>query len=111
MTQPRVETIELPRDTDYGATVQFDQPVASFTEIRFTMREDWATGEDDNSGAVYTTALTPTGVYTATFAIPSAVARAALKKRYVHDIKVVTAGGERYQTQLGPVIIGPDVTR
>jgi hypothetical protein len=111
MTQSRVETIELQRDTDYEATVEFDQPVSAFAEMRFTVREDWAMGDQDNDGAVYTTLLTATGTYTAMLTIPSATVRSLLRKRYVHDIKVITTTGKRHQTQLGPVFVGPDVTR
>src|SRR6478752_4688516 len=112
MTQPRTETIELTRGDDYSATVTFDQPVSSFSEMRFTIREDWATSETDNSSAVFTALLTPSGTYTAELAVPHVDAVGLSKRRYVHDIQVTTSStGKQYTTQRGPVFVGPDVTR
>lgn len=111
MTQPRTETIELTRGDDFAATVTFDQPVATFALIRFTIRPDWARGEADNAGAVFTVELTPTGAYTAGFEISSAESQELQLDRYVHAIQVTTTSGKRYTTQRGPVLMTPDVTR
>lgn len=112
MSQPRIETIELTRGDDYAADITFDQPVADFASMRFTMRETWAAGESDNTGAIFTVELTPTGTRTASLEIPNAATLTFARDEYVHDIQVVTAiGGKKYTTQRGPVIVGPDVTR
>lgn len=112
MSQPRIETIELTRGDDYAADIAFDQPVAGFASMRFTIREEWARAETDNSGAVLTLELTPTGTNTAALEISSAQSLALQFEQYVHDIQVVTVtGGKKYTTQRGPVIVGPDVTR
>lgn len=111
MTQPRTETIELTRGDDFSATVEFDQPVADFVSIRFTMRPDWARGEVDNDSAAFSVELTPTGTRTASFEISSDESLAFQADRYVHDVAVVTNAGKTYTTQRGPVLITPDVTR
>jgi hypothetical protein len=111
MTRPRIETIELTRGDDFSATVTFDQPVSGFAEMRFTIRETWATREADNDTATFTTLLTPSGTYTADFDIPHASAVAFEFSEYVHDIEVVTNAGKRYTTQRGPVLIAPDASR
>lgn len=110
MSQPRTQEIELTRGDDFGATVTFDQLVSGFSEIRFTVRETWATGETDNSDAKLSKALTPTGAYTAEIEITSAESL-TLEDRSVYDIQVVTVGGKKYTTQRGQLRVSPDVTR
>ncbi len=112
MSQPRVETILLTRGDDYIATFTFDVAVANFTEMRFTIRESWATTETDNSTAVLSVTLTGTGTYTADLALTNLQTRTLVMDQYVYDCSVTTtAGAKKYTAQRGPLKVGPDVSR
>jgi hypothetical protein len=111
MTQPRIEMIKLTRGDSYGATFTFDQPVSGFSEMRFTMRESWATTEIDNTTATMSVLLVGSGAATADLAITYTQTGALALDAYVYDVQVVTIAGKRYTTQRGQVVIGPDVSR
>ncbi len=112
MTAPRTETINIVRGDDYLATFQFDQLVSTFSEMRFTIRDDWATTETDNTGAVLSVALTASGAYTADLALSSADTLTLQARQYVYDVSIVTAlGGRRFTTQRGMLRPTPDCTR
>lgn len=112
MSQPRTETIEITRGDDFGAEVTFDQDVADFASMRFTLRETWAKDEPDNTSAILTVALTATGARTASLELTSEDTLLLQRDQYVHDIQIVTvAGAKKYTTQRGPVFITPDVSR
>lgn len=107
-----VVNFEITRGDDYSATVTFDQPVAGFTEIRFTMRTAWASNEADNAEAVYTTTLTPSGANAADLELPNADTVTWTDDSYFYDIAVITsAGSKKYTTQRGQLRMAPDVGR
>ncbi len=112
MSQPRVETILLTRGDDFAATFTFDVAVSNFTEMRFTIRDSWATTEADNSTAMLSVTLTATGTYTADLALTNLQTRALAADSYVYDLQVTTtAGAKKYTAQRGPLKVGPDVSR
>lgn len=114
MTEPRTESIRVTRGDDYGATFTFDQPVASFAEMRFTIREDWASAETDNADASLTTTLVGSGTYTADLQLSHAdtLTLTLASGQYVYDVQITTAsGGKIYTTQRGMLRVTPDATR
>ncbi len=112
MTTPTIVNFSVTRDDDFSAVVTFDQLVAGFSEMRFTVRETWASTESDNTDAIYTTTLTATGAYTASLEIPNAETATWTQDRLFHDISVVTAiGAKQFTTQRGEIRVGPDVGR
>lgn len=111
MSQPTIVNLQVTRGDDFGAEVTFDQAVAGFSEIRFTVRETWAASETDNAEAVYTATLTPSGTYTASFEIPNATTVTWLLDEYVYDVAVLTTGSKKYTTQRGTLRMTPDVSR
>jgi len=111
MTQPNTQTLVITRGDDFSATVTFDQDISGASEIRFTVRDDWATSETDNASAVYTTTLAPTGTTTASLTVPDTDTVTWLKPGYVYDIQITTGAGLKQTTQLGSLRMGPDVTR
>ncbi len=111
MTQPLIQAIALTRGDDYAAVLTFDQPVAGFTAMRFTVRESWAVAETDNTDAALTVLLTATSTYTASLELTSAQTLALQFDRYVYDIQVTTGAGKVYTTQRGELRMTPDVTR
>lgn len=112
MTSPLTQMIELTRGDDYAATVTFDQPVAAFSEIRFTVREAWATTETDNTDATLTKTLTPSSAYAADLDLANTETLTLALDQYVYDIQVTTASGAKvFTTQRGTLRITPDVTR
>lgn len=116
MTLPLVQLISITRGDDYGGTMTFDQAVAGFVEISFTIRTEWATTETDNTEAVFSGTLTGgevivTGAYTATIDIASADTLAMTADSYVYDVQVETSSGKFYTTQRGMLRVNPDVSR
>ena len=112
MTAPLTQAIDITRGDDYAATVTFDQPVAAFSEIRFTVRESWATTETDNTDATLTTTLTPSATSAADLDLTSTQTLALVLDQYVYDIQVITASGSKvFTTQRGTLRVSPDVTR
>jgi hypothetical protein len=111
MTQPRVQNIELTRGDDYFATFTFDQPVSGFSEMRFTVRESWATTEEDNDEATLTLALAASGSATADLDISSEQSLALALDSYVYDLQITTNAGKKYTTQRGFIRITPDTGR
>lgn len=102
----------ITRGDDYAASVTFDQLVASFSEMRFTVREQPATSEADNTDAVLTVTLAATGSYTAQLELTAAQTVALLNDRYYYDIQVTTtSGSKKYTTQRGQLRVEFDVTR
>ena len=107
-----IVNFDLTRGDDYAADLTFDQLVAGFSEIRFTVREDWATTQTDNTEATLTATLSATGDYTAELSLTNAQTQALTADRYVYDIQVITvSGSKRYTTQRGCLRITPDATR
>ena len=100
----------LTRGDDYAATVTFDQAVAAFSEMRFTVRSAWAESQTDNSDADLNVTLTATGTYTALLTLTADQTVALLGPEYVYDIQV-TASGKKYTTQRGRLRVDPDATR
>lgn len=112
MTAPLVANITLTRGDDLAATFTFDQLVAGFSEMRFTIREDWATTETDNTAATLTKSLTASGDYTALLELSSAETLALIGESYVYDLQITTVtGSKKYTTQRGQLRVTPDVTR
>lgn len=111
MSQPRVENIELVRGDDFGATFTFDQPVSAFSEMRFTIRESWATTETDNTTAALSKTLSATGTYTADLDITDEEALALSLDQYVYDVQIITTGGRKYTSQRGILRMTPDASR
>ncbi len=110
------QAIELTRGDDFGATLTFDQLVAGFAEIWFTVRVDWAKSETDDTAAVFSGTLTGgqialTGTYTATIDIPDEATRLWSGFNYVYDVQIRTTAGKVYTTQRGKITVGYDVTR
>ena len=112
MTAPLVQNITITRGDDWGATVTLDQPVAGFTEIRFTVRETWALEEADNTAATLTKSLTLSGTYTADIDLTNEETVALTNDEYVYDVAVITSvGSKKYTTQRGFLRMAPDVSR
>ena len=111
MTTPPTVNVHVTRGDDYSASVTFDQPVANFSEMRFTARADWATTETSNSGAALSVTLTATGTYTADLDLTSVQTLTLTASQYVYDIQITTTGGKKYTTQRGILRVGQDVTR
>lgn len=107
-----VVNFEVTRGDDVTFDVTFDQLVAGFSAMRFTMREAWATTETDNTAATYTLLLTATGDYTASGDLPNATTQTWLNEIYVYDVQVITSvGSKKFTTQRGVVRLTPDATR
>lgn len=105
-------SITITRGDSYSAAVTFDQLVSAFSEIRFTVRESWATSETDNSTATLSKTLTTSGLYGATLDLTSAETLALTRDSYVYDIQITTVVGTKiYTTQRGKIRVSPDVTR
>jgi hypothetical protein len=112
MTAPLFESLSLTRGDDFGATFTFDQAVAGFSEMRFTVREMWATDETDNTDAALSVTLSASGTYTADLALTSAQTLSLALDEYVYDLQITTtSGGKKYTTQRGTLHMTPDVTR
>jgi hypothetical protein len=111
MTVPTIN-FAVTRGDDYSASLTFDQPVAGFSDMRFTAREQWAETQTDNTDAAVSVTLTPTGTYTAQLDLTSAQTLALTLRAYVYDVQVtVASGGKKYTTQRGRLSIDPDATR
>jgi hypothetical protein len=111
MTQPLTQNISITRGDDYSATITFDQATSGFAEMRFTVREDWATSESDNTDALISVTLSTSGTYTGTLALTSSQTVDLVSRMYVYDVAVTTLGGSKYTTQRGHLRVGPDVSR
>lgn len=111
MTQPLTQNLKITRGDDYSATITFDQVTSGFSEMRFTVREDWATSQLDNSEALISVTLSTVGTYTATLALTSSQTLDLIDGKYVYDVAVTTLAGKKYTTQRGQLRVNPDVTR
>lgn len=111
MTQPLTQNISITRGDDYSATITFDQATSGFSEMRFTVREDWATSQSDNDEALISVTLSTSGTYTAVLTLTSSQTVDLLAKKYVYDVAVTTLAGAKYTTQRGQLRVGPDVSR
>lgn len=110
MSRTAFQSLEFTRGDDESLIITFDQDVADFTSMKFTIREIWATDETDNTGAIYSGTPVASGARTATLTVPKATTVAMLFDEYVHDVEVVAAGINS-TTQRGPVRMTPDVGR
>lgn len=114
MTTPNQQAITVVRGDDTTLTITFDQAVAEFDDVWFTVRESWATSEEDDAGAVFSAELgggiTSTGTYTAEIALPNANTVTWLNDDYVYDVQVKSSD-KLYTTQRGTLRVIGDVTR
>ncbi len=111
-----VQSLTITRGDDYGAVVTFDQDIAGFTDIAFTVRETYATTETDNVSAVFSASLlaggvTAAGARSVAIDISNTATVTWSADKYVYDIQVTTTAGKIYTTQRGPLYMAPDVTR
>lgn len=116
MTAPLIQPLNITRGDDWGGTFTFDQAVAGFAEISFTIRTAWATAQMDNTDAVFSATLTDgdiavSGTYSATIDISHTDTITWTAEEYVYDVQIETVGGKLYTTQRGNLRMCPDATR
>jgi hypothetical protein len=114
MTQPTQQTLTHVRGDTFIKTASLSQPLTSFDDVWFTVRESYATTETDDSEAVAKGSIgggeiTGTGS-DVTIELPDDTTTWQ-QPQYVWDLQVKTTGGKIYTAARGMLRITPDVTR
>lgn len=117
MTAPALQNLEHVRGDSFTRIVTLSEPLIAFTEVCFTLREVWASAEENDSEAELSLKLSNGGLEAGdeddqvVIEIDAEDTRDWTLDDYVYDVQVTTTGGKVYTVLRGFLRVTPDVTR